>query len=167
MGFPCALSMCLAMIQRKSEDEDPDARKKRAKIMKGRFKRKLERLKFSTAQENENENGLLSCKSPGVLLLSALASADKKIWGDTEKCKWWIENNCNIFDFKEEMECDLTPSVSVVGDHATISVGEIKNSIHEYSHAKKQMVYQVRLLLLRIRRGRLSFVVFSSITSYQ
>jgi hypothetical protein len=108
-----------------------------------RFKRKLERLKVTASGD------LTSCNSAGIMLLSALAEGGKDVWGKTdgEKCEW-IESNIDVFAFKEEIECDLTPMVSVVQKYATIMVGEIKTSINRYTDAKKQMICMVDLLHL-------------------
>mmetsp|Transcript_1531 Transcript_1531/g.1626 ORF Transcript_1531/g.1626 Transcript_1531/m.1626 type:complete len:380 (+) Transcript_1531:254-1393(+) len=107
------------------------------------FKRKLERLKVTASGD------LTSCNSAGIMLLSALADGGEVVWRktDEDKCTW-IANNINVFDFKEEIECDFTPMISVVQKHATIKVGEIKTSINRYTEAKQQMIYMVNLLHL-------------------
>jgi len=140
------LDLLQSLIEpQKGEEPESEAVSDREKILISRFKRKLERLKTAT----QDKNNLDSCDSAGILLLSALADGGEDVWNySVEGQRKWIEENCNVFDYKEEIECDLTPSVSVVEKHATIVVGEIKKSIQRYSEAKAGMIYMAKLLHL-------------------
>jgi len=142
IGLTLGLLQSLTKPQ-KGEEPKSEAVSDRKKILNSRFKRKLERLKTAT------QDNLDSCNSAGILLLSALADGGEKVWNYSEEGqRKWIEENCNVFDYKEEIECDLTPSVSMVEKHATIMVGEVKTSIERYTEAKAGMIYMAKLLHL-------------------
>lgn len=145
-GVTLKLVKDLSENQIDGEGSDSVTLKRRAKILKGRFQRKLKRLKATV----ENKN-LDACNSAGIMLLSALAEAGEDIWkGAVNDRRKWIKDECNVFDFKEEVECDLMPSISVVEKHATITVGEIKTGIAQYKSAKNQMLYTANLLHLAL-----------------
>jgi len=117
----------------------------REKKMNKRFKRKLERIQKSL--KDDGERGLATCEGAGILMCNALAAAGRAVWeegGETSPSDW-IRKQC-IFDFKEEIECDLRPSVEIVSDFVTLMVGEIKASIKYLKAAKCQMIEQIRLL---------------------
>ena len=126
------------------EGEDPSALKTRAKLMTARFKRKLDRMKLAF------QGDLESCKSPGIMLLSFLSCADKEKWGQGKKgLREWAESHSSkIFDSQEEIECDCTPSILAIDQHATIQVGEIKSSLAQKGKACEQMELQAKLVEL-------------------
>jgi hypothetical protein len=64
----------------------------------------------------------------------------------------WIEEDCNIFDYKQELECDLQGSVQLIGKHAIITRGEIKSSTSEYKKARMQMWEQALLIEFVLER---------------
>jgi len=118
-------------------DENEDQKDKRVKLTTGRFKSKLERLKKGFGPDGNLEE----CSGPGIMICAALSMMPE---GATES--EWIENNCEIVDWKQEVECDIRGSVMLVEDHATISCGEIKSSIGGYSDAVKQMELRANLV---------------------
>jgi hypothetical protein len=122
-------------------DEDEDKKGKRVKSA-GRFKRKLERIKATFL----GKNGLTSCSGPGIMFCCAVSCAPKMIWGDENSLRKWIEDVCDIFEYSEEVECDVRGSVMLIGKYATISCGEIKSSIATYSTAVKQMELRAKLI---------------------
>eukprot|EP00977_Amphora_coffeiformis_P002437 scaffold456_cov171-Amphora_coffeaeformis.AAC.4 len=103
-GVTLNLVKVLGETQIDGEDGGSETLRARAKILKGPFKRKLERLILAVGTEDH----LDSCDGAGIMLLAALGVG---VWKGTEEEKRkWIEENCNVFDFKEDVECDLTPS---------------------------------------------------------
>jgi hypothetical protein len=68
------------------------------------------------------------------------------IWGDEYSLRKWIVDDCDIFEYNEEVECDIRGSVMLIDKYATISCGEIKSSIASYSTAVKQMELRAKLI---------------------
>ena len=130
------------------EQETEKQRDKRVKMMTGRFKRKLERLKngFTCRAKEDISDALATCSGPGIMFCCALAYAPKKDWRNEDALCKWISDTCDIFDYNEEVECDLRGSVSLVEKHATISCGEIKSNASAYGEAVKQMELRSKLV---------------------
>jgi hypothetical protein len=125
-------------------NESEKQRDKRVKRMTGRFKRKLERLKNGfTCRDREDISGVLAtCSGPEVMFCCALPYAPKKDWSSQGALCKWLCDSCDIFDYNEEVECDLRGSVSLVETHATISCGEIESN----ASAVKQMELRSKLV---------------------
>ena len=146
----CGITICtvkkLSETTLVGENTESPALQARAKLMNARFKRKLDRMKKAF----EGKHDLATCESAGIMLLSFLSHAGKEVWkgGETGLRTWVRSGSEDIFDFKEEIECDLMPLVSVVSQHATLMVGEIKSTIDDYGKACKQMLYEAKLLEL-------------------
>jgi hypothetical protein len=144
------------------DDESNESREKRIKMMTGTFKNKLERIK--KAFVDSGNEGLSSCSGPGILLCCGVTQYSNIVCSpegddaqDVSLLKEWIEEKCNIFDFKEEIECDIRGTVTLVDDHATITCGEIKSSINDYGAAVKQINLRInvtKFVLDRVFQGR-------------
>jgi hypothetical protein len=122
-------------------EESQEHKDKRVKSMTGRFKRKLERIKRAS-----HKNGLIDCSGPGIMFCCALSKAPKEDWGNEQnQLQYWIRSeNFDIFDYNEEVECDIRGSVALVGSHATISCGEIKSTFHREAYASAVAQLQLR-----------------------
>jgi hypothetical protein len=58
------------------DEESEEQKNKRVKMMTGRFKSKLERIKIAS-----DTNGLVNCSGPGTMFCCALSCAPRESWG--------------------------------------------------------------------------------------
>jgi len=118
-------------IQRKLEtDEDNEDKKKNIVLATARF------------QELEDFDNLINyanCSGPGIMICCELSQIMDQGQPSVEKIR-------DISEWKEEVECDIRGSVSLIDKHATISTGEIKTSAKEYKKATKQIELRVALI---------------------
>jgi len=118
-------------IQRKLEtDEGNEDKKKNIVLATARF------------QELEDFGNLINyanCSGPGIMICCELSQI-------TDQGQPSAENILDISEWKEEVECDIRGSVSLIDIHATISTGEIKTSAKEYKKATKQIELRVALI---------------------
>jgi hypothetical protein len=135
------LGKIIGAVIQLSEDTPPDeddsvAADKRKKLMEGRFKNKLVRIKRGLGNER---NGLIDPRGPGVLLCCAISSVygeyvreeEGKSTGEYDMAGLsnWLAEKGNIFDFKEQLECDFQGRLVLDNQNAYIERGEAKTSI--------------------------------------
>jgi hypothetical protein len=70
----------------------------------GTFKRKLERIKRAFGEDSS----LSSCDGMGILFCCAASDYPK---GDERTRPDWIEQECDIFEYNEEVECYVVRDV--------------------------------------------------------
>jgi len=131
-----------------------EEKKKQNKLATEFFQRKLEtdegnedkkkNIVLATArfQEQEDFDNLINyanCSGPGIMICCELSQI-------TDQGQPSAENIRDISEWKEEVECDIRGSVSLIDIHATISTGEIKTSAKEYKKATKQIELRVALI---------------------
>ncbi len=119
------------------EQETEKQRDKRVKMMTGRFKRKLERLKngFTCRAKEDISDALATCSGPGIMFCCALAYAPKKDWKNEDALCKWISDTCDTFAYNEEAECAPRRPVSLIQTHALISCPHIHSHVSAYGHA--------------------------------
>jgi hypothetical protein len=128
------------------DEDDAVAAGKRKKLMDGRFTNKLKRIKWGLGNER---NGLIDPQGPGVLLCCAMSSVygeyvceeEGKSTGEYDMAGLsnWLAEKGNIFDFKEQLECDFQGRVVLDNQNAYIERGEAKTSIKYKGEAMQQM----------------------------
>jgi hypothetical protein len=124
--------------------ESKEQKQQRISAMTGTFKQKLERIKIAT-----DNNGLVDCSGPGIMFCCALTKAPKEDWGIESRLKAWIDGtDLNFEHYRQEVECDIRGSVSLVGSHATISCGEIKTTFTCEAYASAVAQLQLRSSLV-------------------
>jgi hypothetical protein len=124
--------------------ESEEQKQQRISAMTGTFKQKLERIKRAT-----DKNGLVDCSGPGIMFCCALTKAPKEDWGSESRLKAWIDHtDLNFEHYRQEVECDIRGSVSLVGSHATISCGEIKTAFTREAYASAVAQLQLRSSLV-------------------
>jgi hypothetical protein len=115
---------------------------------------KLIRIKRGLGNEG---NALSDCQGPGVLLCSAISSVYKKYLCNQEGNSTtgefdmaglihWVAEECDLFRFKEEFECDFQGRVLLNPPYAFIDRGEAKSSIKNYWKGVQQMDEQARVI---------------------
>jgi hypothetical protein len=134
-------------------EDGEEAAAKRNKLMRGRFMNKLIRIKWGLGNER---TALTDCQGPGVLLCCAISSVYKehlckeegKTTGEYDMAglSYWVAENCNLFEFKEELECDFHGTLTLNSPNAFIVRGEAKSSIKYYHKAMQQMDEQARVI---------------------
>jgi len=153
LGLVQVLSVPVLSVSNETEG-DAAARSKK---MQKAFKKKLERIKKGCAANVDN---LADCGGPGILFACALTKCSAE---DLESTKEWIEKHCNIFDFNEEVECDMRGKVALVDHAAIIEAAEIKSSFTEMDKAKKQLELRVSLVKFALdhvfEKGRFQNVI--------
>jgi hypothetical protein len=128
------------------DEDDSVAADKRKKLMEGRFKNKLVRIKRGLGNER---NGLIDPQGPGVLLCCAISSVygeyvreeEGKRTGEYDMAglSTWLAEKGNIFDFKEELQCAFQGRFVLENQNAYIERGEAKTSIKYKGDAMQQM----------------------------
>ena len=115
-------------------DEDNEDKKMAIASATARFQCKLEFF--------DNQIDLIdytNCSGPGIMICCELSQISNQVQPSAENIR-------DISEWKEEVECDIRGSVSLIGKHATISTGEIKTSAKEYNKARQQIELRVALI---------------------
>jgi len=136
--------------------ETDKEKKKQNKLVTETFKREL---KLATDEDNEDKiksivlattrfqkledsDDLIkyaNCYGPGIMICCELSQIENQVQPSAENIR-------DIREWKEEVECDIRGSVSLIDNYATISTGEIKTSAKEYNKATKQIELRVALI---------------------
>jgi hypothetical protein len=132
-------------------DDDKSAARKRKKLTEGKFMNKLKRIRWGLKHE---EIALIDSRGPGILLCGAVSSVYKDFLyegegnsTDTAGLVNWVAKECDIFGFKELLECDFQGEVELNyrTNTAVIHCGEAKSSANDCSKGMQQMDDQARL----------------------
>jgi hypothetical protein len=136
-------------------NDDEGAACQRMKLTRGKFSNKLNRIKWALSNR---ENALTDCQGPGVLLLGAVSSVYKQYLRkeegsstgeyDMDALAKWVAQECDIFRFKEQLECDFQGRLELdsCSNTAIIYRGEAKASISGYTKGVQQMDEQARAI---------------------
>jgi len=137
----------LGNVSRIGEEKEED-KEKRVKMTTGTFKRKLERLKvgFANGVDGDNVINFTNCSGPGIMICCELSHIPNQSQPSTSNIR-------HISKWKEEVECDIRGSVTLIGKSATISTGEIKSSPTEYASAVTQISLRVALIEYILQRA--------------
>jgi hypothetical protein len=130
----------LGDVSRIGEEKEED-KEKRVKMTTGIFKRKLERLKngFTNEVNGDDVINFTNFKGPGIMICCEFSQIPNQSQPSPSEIR-------HISKWKEEVECDIRGSVTLIGESATISTGEIKSSATEYASAVTQISLRVALI---------------------